>query len=82
MNEDTFTAELRRYLTDELLIPEAAVDSHADLADAGLDSIGLVELIAFIESRFSVALSPEDCVSENFRTLGGIAATVTAAARA
>tara|TARA_B100000614_G_C14323095_1_gene401333 strand:- start:190 stop:438 length:249 start_codon:yes stop_codon:yes gene_type:complete len=81
MDETTVTTDLRRYLADELLIPEAAIDARSDLADAGLDSIGLVELIAYIESRFRVALSPEDCISENFRTLPGIAATVTAAAR-
>jgi len=69
---------IRNYLVEELQIPGAAGEPGADLFEAGLDSIGLVDLIAFIEDTYDVALQPADCVSENFRNIRSIADLVAA----
>jgi acyl carrier protein len=47
------------------------------LYDSGyVDSVGVVELIAFIESAFSVALRDEHIFSERFTTIDGISSVV------
>lgn len=45
--------------------------------DEGLvDSMGLVELVLEIEQRFGVRFEPEDMQATEFRTVGGVIATV------
>lgn len=47
------------------------------LYDSGyIDSIGVVELIAFIESTFNVQLGDEDIFDERFTTIDGISSVV------
>jgi acyl carrier protein len=46
-----------------------------DLLRTGIiDSLGVTELIAFLEERYRIDVRPEDVVPENFRTLGSIIA--------
>ena len=52
-------------------------DTH--LYESGyVDSAGVVELIAFVESTFDVTLEDEHVFSDQFTTINGIAALVTA----
>jgi acyl carrier protein len=45
--------------------------------EAGLvDSAGVVELIAFLESTFKIGLGDDDVFSEEFTTINGIASIV------
>lgn len=53
-------------------------DAH--LFDGGfVDSIGLVQLITFLESTFEVAVDDETLMSEDFTTVHGISQLVAAA---
>lgn len=48
-----------------------------DLFDLGyVDSVGLVELLAFINSHFTVEISEDDLLSEEFSTIHGMAKIV------
>lgn len=48
-------------------------DDHEDLLGSGiLDSLGMVQLIAFVEKEFKVEVGPEDMVIENFMTVNHI----------
>ena len=50
-------------------------DAH--LYELGLvDSIGVVELIGFVESTFDIELQEEDLFSDQFTTIDGIAGIV------
>ena len=54
-----------------------SLDAHDDLLGKGIvDSLGITELIAFLEERYGVDVRPEDIVPENFRTLANIEAFV------
>ena len=45
-----------------------------DLLDGGIiDSIGVLELVGFLEKEFAVTVSDEDLTPENFRSIGAIA---------
>jgi acyl carrier protein len=52
---------------------------NAHLFESGyVDSAGVVELIAFVETTFDVTLEDEHVFSDQFTTINGIAALVVA----
>ena len=63
------------YIREHLLggrdqVPLAAKD---DLLGNGLiDSMGMMSLIAFVESRFEIKVPPQDMTIENFMTVEAI----------
>lgn len=63
------------YIKEELLNNEIEddFDDNEDLLGSGiLDSLGMVQLIAFVEKEFKVEVGPEDMVIENFMTVNHI----------
>jgi acyl carrier protein len=46
------------------------------LASDTLDSLAIVELVAFLEARFGIRVSDDDLVPENFKTIDEIVAFV------
>ena len=64
---------LRSYIINELGYTEDPSNLTADfqLVDNGVvDSLGLFQIIGFIEEEFSVQVDDEELVVENFATLG------------
>jgi acyl carrier protein len=61
--------------------PGFSRDAH--LFEAGyVDSVGVVELMAFIASTFSVALEDDDIFSDAFTTINGMSSLVAARGQA
>lgn len=53
-------------------------DHNVDLFEDGyVDSVGVIELLAFLESTFSAEIPEEDLFSPEFSTIEGIARIVT-----
>ena len=48
------------------------------LASDTLDSLAIVELVAFLEAQFGIQVSDDDLVPENFKTIDEIVAFVAA----
>jgi acyl carrier protein len=70
---------VERFLRTEFRIPDRDGSFHRDahLYDSGfVDSAGVVELIAFLESTFDVQLPDEDIFSDEFTTINGISGVV------
>ena len=71
---------MERFIRQEFRV----IDDGASLRDAHLfesgyvDSAGVVELIAFLESRFDINLGDDQIFSEEFTTINGIAGIVLA----
>lgn len=64
---------IRRFIQDELVFGnDASVGRDTPLCDGVIDSIGLVELVAFIEDRFGVRIDEADLTADNFRTVASI----------
>lgn len=62
-------------ITGELRPGEVSRDT--DLLAAGLiDSLGIMELVKFLEGRFGIAVGDEDLEPDNFRSIDAIAAFV------
>ena len=79
--------KVRAYIVDNLLLGVADdLDDGASLLDIGiLDSTGAMELVAFIEHEFKVAVADYDLIPENLDSVHKICAFVArklAAARA
>lgn len=63
------------YITGELLRDGSTLDPDENLFTAGyVDSVGIMRLIAHVESTLEVQIPPTDLVPENFRTVRVMAA--------
>ena len=69
---------IERFIRKQFRITETGLalrDAH--MFESGfVDSAGVVELIAFLESTFKIRLGDDEVFSEEFTTINGIAAIV------
>ncbi len=66
---------LLNYIQNELLDGEVDEDFGADtdlLGSGILDSLGMVQLIGFVEKEFEVKVAPEDMTIENFMDVNSV----------
>jgi len=73
-------ASIKKFIENKFLRDDAKRSIAADdsLLDSGLiDSMGIFELVAFLEKEFKIEISDEDLVPDNFESLSLIAAMVT-----
>ncbi len=67
---------LRGFIVDELASTSeiSALGDNEPLLETGiLDSLGILKLVSFIESKFEVTLPGEEFIPDNFETLSAIA---------
>jgi acyl carrier protein len=69
-------ATIRDYIKDELLISDGALNDDTPLWGGVIDSVGLMQLITFIEERFAIEVDDEELTSTHFGTIANIAALV------
>ena len=68
--------ELTVLIATEILDTDQALTPQSDLFAAGLDSMGIMQLLLAIEDRFGVAIDPADLSRDNFSTAEKIARLV------
>ncbi len=68
--------ELTLLLRTEILGTAEDLTPRSDLFAAGLDSMGIMQLLLSIEDRFGVAIDPAELSRENFSTAEKIAALI------
>lgn len=68
-------ARVRQFIVDNFYVADpAGLDDEASLIDSGIvDSTGVLELIAFLESEFGVSIADAEVTPENLETVGRIA---------
>jgi acyl carrier protein len=59
---------VRNFISDELLFGEAELTESTDILTL-LDSLGLMQLVTFIDEDLQVQIREGDIVPENFRTI-------------
>ncbi len=70
---------ITRFIQQELLkeSDDVILAADDDLMDRSpIDSLGVVNLVAFLESEFSVKIRPGEVTLKNFRTIGAMLALV------
>jgi methoxymalonate biosynthesis acyl carrier protein len=73
-------SSVREFLKDQVAVQEGKDDIATDesLLDSGvLDSASILELVSFLEERFSFTIDDEELVPENFETVDSIVSLVT-----
>ena len=79
MSEAQVVRETRNYITENFLYarPDYVVGEDEHLMERGVvDSMGMVELITFLQDQFGVEPADDEITEENFATLRRIAAFV------
>jgi serine O-acetyltransferase len=76
-----FAADLQRFVTVELLHRKAGqnVGTEESLTGSGaLDSVGMMEVVAFIDRQFGISVDDRDITPENFDTIARMQQYLTA----
>ncbi len=76
----TIEKDVRQFLADNFILDDGGAGLGADesLTQAGvLDSMGVLELIMFIEQHFGVSIPDEDTLPENLDSVSRIAGYVS-----
>lgn len=61
----------------ENLAPDTAIDDTTALIDKGiLDSMGLMQVIMFIEEKTGIRIPDDEVLPDNFQTIGSIESLV------
>ena len=77
-------AAIREFVVDRLAPTTGRLDvgDEDDLIDSGVvDSLGIFQLIAFLEERFGIKIGDEEITPENFGTIAAIDRLVAARTR-
>jgi acyl carrier protein len=74
----TTTERVRDFITTNFYIADkAALANDASLLDAGIiDSTGVLEVVAFLESEFAIQVDDAEILPENLDTIARVAAYV------
>jgi acyl carrier protein len=74
------TSELEAFIVDEITLGRGIreIEPDEDLLSRGIiDSLGVTQLVEFLEDRFGIVVTDEDLTPANFQTLNSIDAFVT-----
>jgi len=77
-------AAIREFVLDRLAPTSGRTDinDEDDLIDSGvIDSLGIFQLVAFLEERFGIAIGDEEITPENFGSVMAIERLVAARSR-
>lgn len=69
--DDAFAQALLELINDELsLDPDTPVEMNTDLVMTGqVDSLGVMEIVEWIEDRLDAEIDPTDIIREHFETV-------------
>jgi acyl carrier protein len=76
MNSETLKTQVRQYIVDNLLMGANAAelrDEDSFMESQVIDSVGVLELVSFLEKNFSIEVEAQEMLPENLDSLNGIA---------
>jgi len=76
MNGETLKTQVRQYVVDNLLMGANAAelrDADSFMESHVIDSVGVLELVSFLEKNFSIKVEDQEMLPENLDSLNGIA---------
>ena len=74
MSEDT-TMKVKQFVVDEFMpdVSPEELDENFDLLTGGVvDSLGLLKVVAWLESEYDIAVDESELGPESFRTVNAI----------
>jgi acyl carrier protein len=81
---DNLNTNIRRFIINKFPLARKRQirDSDALLETGMLDSQGVLDVVSFIEQEYSINISDEDLVADNFQSIDRIATFVQSKAKA
>jgi acyl carrier protein len=79
LSDDRVRSEVREFVGTHILYSDGGYpydDDTSFLREAIVDSMGIFELVTFVQTRFGIQASREEVVPENFDSISRIAAFV------
>jgi acyl carrier protein len=75
----TSSSMLLEFVRDELAVgSKKNLQTSDDLLNAGiLDSLGVLQLVSFVEEQFGIQIPDEDVVMENFQSIDALSSYLT-----
>ena len=73
MQLEQVESDLIQFLITSILANEVELDAHMELKSIGIDSFSIVEIIMFIERKYSVVLRKDQLLPAHFKTIHSIA---------
>ena len=75
---DSIEQRIQAFLVEKFpLARKAGINKDTALLERGiLDSLGILDVVSFLESEFSLVISDEELLPENFQSLGTLSAFV------
>jgi acyl carrier protein len=76
--------QVKRFIVENFYVSDAdALTRDTSLVNGGyVDSTGMLEVLGFVETEFSIQVAEEELVPDNFETVGRIAAFIERKRRA
>jgi acyl carrier protein len=75
-NRTDVEGRIRAFINDELIFEDVDVADDTPLLDDLIDSVGLMELLTFIEQEFELTIDQGEIDRRNFESIGAIASWV------
>ncbi len=76
MDENTVLKEIREYVVENFLLGDEEdefSDSESFLESGLIDSTGILEVIAFLEETYEIAVDDEEMIPENLDSVDRVA---------
>ena len=76
MNYQNISTRIRQFIqtTFPLARKQSALADHDSLFSSGIvDSLGVLDLVTYLENEFGVIVADEDLLAENFESIGRMA---------
>jgi acyl carrier protein len=69
-----YAGRIRDFIRQEVLFEDdvAGLRDDMPLLDGAMDSLGLMQLVAFLEEEFGIEIDDEDVTADHFRTVTDI----------
>jgi acyl carrier protein len=77
--DDPTTTKIKQFIVEEFMpdVPVEELDTDFDLLTGGVvDSLGLLQVVAWLETEFDIGVDDAELGPESFRTVGAIKAFV------
>lgn len=76
---ESITAELKEFIVNTFprMDDEELSESDQLLEEGIVDSLGILEIVAYIQTNYNVRVNDEDITAENFDTVKNIAEYIT-----
>lgn len=80
---DTISTQIREYISQNLLFTDDGFDLSDDasfLEEGVIDSVGVMDLVMFVEERFGINVPDQDITPDNFDSVAKLSNYIRARA--